>query len=122
MMFEVGLLHLNVYRFIIFTYGTIFYWSQSIHASSSNNININTKYPLKRNFIPLPGAYSLNPNNDPVTFRVLQLNVLADGLSGRRPDLGYFSRITSPEVLDWHSRKTKLLHEITQYHPDVITM
>jgi hypothetical protein len=102
------------------------------------------KVPNKRNFIPLPGSLSLSEANDPVTFRVLQLNVLADGLSGRRPDQGWyissimylpyliftwcilsvgqFSRVTSPDVLNWNVRKLKLLHEITQYKPDVVTM
>ena len=91
-------------------------------TSSSINQQIDKKVPPKRNFIPLPGSVSLNNAQSPVTFRILQLNVLADGLSGRRPDLGQFSRISSPDVLEWNVRKTKLLHEISQYKPDVITM
>ena len=91
-------------------------------TSSSINLQIDKKVPPKRNFIPLPGSVSLNNAQSPVTFRILQLNVLADGLSGRRPDLGQFSRISSPDVLEWNVRKTKLLHEISKYKPDVITM
>ena len=53
--------------------------------------------------------------------RVLQFNVLADGLSGLSPDLGLFSRI-SFEDLSWDSRKTRLLGEILQYDPDVILL
>lgn len=81
-----------------------------------------SKFPIKRNFIPLPTSYALNSINDPINFRVLQFNILADGLSGRRDDRGQFSRISSPDVLDWNIRKTKLIHEITQYEPDVITL
>lgn len=78
---------------------------------------------IKRKFIALPGAFSLNKNygSPPATFRILQLNVLADGLSGLRSDLGLFSR-ASKEVLDWNTRKYKLLNEIVQYEPDIITM
>lgn len=54
-------------------------------------------------------------------FRLLQFNMLADGLSGLRDDLGAFSRAKEDDVL-WENRKGKLLHEILQYNPDVITM
>lgn len=89
---------------------------------NSTYVKVASKFPNKRKFIPLPESYALNSVNDPITFRVLQFNILADGLSGRRDDLGQFSRISSPEVLDWNVRKTKLIHEITQYQPDVITL
>jgi mRNA deadenylase 3'-5' endonuclease subunit Ccr4 len=81
-------------------------------------------FPIKRRFIPLPGTYALqstSSNSFPITFRVLQFNVLADGLSALRPDLGQFSRV-SRDLLDWNNRKSKLLHEITQYNPDIITL
>jgi mRNA deadenylase 3'-5' endonuclease subunit Ccr4 len=55
------------------------------------------------------------------TLRILQFNMLADGLSGLRKDLGAFSRVT-PLDLDWNRRKQQLLHEVTQYTPDVISM
>jgi len=55
------------------------------------------------------------------SFRVLQLNMLADGLSGLRDDLGAFSRAKA-EDLQWDNRKSRLLHEIVQYSPDVITL
>ena len=80
---------------------------------------LTTNYSIKRKFIALPGAFSLNKNA--ATFRVIQLNVLADGLSALRPDLGLFSR-ASKDVLDWSTRKHKLLNEIVQYEPDIITM
>lgn len=54
-------------------------------------------------------------------FRVLQLNMLADGLSGLRADLGAFSRAKADD-LNWDFRKTQLLREILQYKPDLITL
>lgn len=54
-------------------------------------------------------------------FRVLQFNILADGLSGLREDLGAFSRATS-ESMSWDVRKHQLLHEMLQYDPDCITL
>jgi hypothetical protein len=55
------------------------------------------------------------------TFRVLQFNMLADGLSGLRDDLGAFSRATYEDMI-WEKRGKLLLHEILQYDPDVITL
>lgn len=54
-------------------------------------------------------------------FRVLQYNILADGLSGLREDLGAFSRATT-ESMSWDVRKYQLLHEMLQYNPDCITL
>ena len=54
--------------------------------------------------------------------RVLQWNMLADGLSGLQKDLGAFSRIQKGDI-DWdESRKYSLLYELLQYDPDVITL
>ena len=53
--------------------------------------------------------------------RILQFNILADGLSGLRPDLGAFSRVKR-EHMNWDNRKHRLLQEILQYDPDVITL
>ena len=55
------------------------------------------------------------------SLRVLQFNILADGLSGLRADLGAFSRANA-EDMSWDKRKFQLLHEILQYAPDVITL
>ena len=76
-----------------------------------------------RNFIKLPlsRGRSLSRKLNTVNFRVLQFNVLADGLSGQRSDLGSFSRV-SKYVLNWERRKNLLLQEITQYSPDVVTL
>lgn len=52
---------------------------------------------------------------------MLQFNILADGLFGLRDDLGAFSR-TQKEDVSWSRRKIQLLHEITQYNPDIITL
>ena len=66
-----------------------------------------------------------NDENSDITsfgnFRVLQFNMLADGLSGLRQDLGAFSRATT-EDMNWDKRGKLLLHEILQYDPDVITL
>eukprot|EP01035_Chromulina_nebulosa_P056653 gene56653-77645_t len=47
--------------------------------------------------------------------------MLADGLSGLRADLGAFSRAKEEDVC-WESRKVKILYELLQYDPDVITL
>ena len=51
----------------------------------------------------------------------MQFNMLADGLSGLREDLGAFSRAKAEDVR-WENRKMKLLYEILQYDPDAITL
>ena len=60
--------------------------------------------------------------DNPLLVRVLQYNVLADGLSGLRNDNGRFSRISNLNDLKWENRKNKLLNEIVRYDPDVITL
>ncbi len=79
---------------------------------SSSNLS-----PLKRSFLPL-NKIPQSPNE---SFRLCQFNMLADGLSGLRDDLGAFSRATF-EDLDWENRKVLILNEITQHSPDIITM
>lgn len=75
-----------------------------------------------RNMIRIPPSPNGLPKpHPPITIRILQFNILADGLSGRRSDLGDFSR-ANKDVLDWDIRKEKLLYEITQYDPDIITL
>lgn len=53
--------------------------------------------------------------------RILQFNILADGLSGLRPDLGEFSRITA-DILAFDFRKSKLLQHILDHDPDIVTL
>lgn len=53
--------------------------------------------------------------------RILQFNILADGLSGLRNDLGGFSRIKQ-EFIGWDYRKHLLAQELLQYDPDIITL
>jgi hypothetical protein len=53
--------------------------------------------------------------------RILQFNILADGLSGLRKDLGGFSRVNQHDIV-WEKRKNRLLKEMTQYDPDIITL
>jgi mRNA deadenylase 3'-5' endonuclease subunit Ccr4 len=59
--------------------------------------------------------------NELARLRVLQYNILADGLSGMREDKGGFSR-AKREHLDWKRRKGMILQEILRYEPDVITL
>lgn len=82
-----------------------------------------TLAPPRREFISLPQPFRLVDTvaPPPIPFRVLQFNVLADGLSGLREDKGSFAN-TDPKLLDWESRKYKLLGEIIQYSPDIVTM
>lgn len=78
-----------------------------------------SRLPSRRPFLPLRGALGLRPES--LTLRVQQFNILADGLSGAREDLGRFSR-ANKAMLEWESRREALLHEIAQYDADVITM
>lgn len=77
--------------------------------------------PATRKFLTLPESDLSSVSSDPYTLRVLQFNVLADGLSALRSDLGHFNRL-SKDILEWDHRKSRLLYEITQYEPDIITM
>ena len=77
--------------------------------------------PPERKFIKLDHPEDCSELISFGKFRVLQFNMLADGLSGLRQDLGAFSRATS-EDMNWEKRGKLLLHEILQYDPDVITL
>ena len=87
-------------------------------ATQSNRV-------MKRQFLPLPGSYGkpspLASETQSTMIRVMQFNVLADGLSGLREDRGRFSRVT-PQYLDWNYRKDLLMEEIRQYDADIITL
>lgn len=78
------------------------------------------KLPMRRGFLEFP-VQDLPPGILCTDLRVLQLNMLADGLSGLRDDRGFFSRV-SRKAISWDYRKDLLLHEITQYSPDIITL
>jgi len=75
--------------------------------------------PIRRPFIPIHHAG--DGREVLADLRILQFNMLADGLSGLRADLGGFSK-AKREDMDWSSRKIKLMYEILQYDPDVITL
>jgi mRNA deadenylase 3'-5' endonuclease subunit Ccr4 len=82
--------------------------------------------PPERKFVQL--SPTLLTDGDALTtytsfgkLRILQFNMLADGLSGLRQDLGAFSRVTA-EDMNWDKRGKLLLHEILQYDPDIITL
>lgn len=102
----------------------------SSHPNNSSNIDPGTaKTPKTRAFIPLVGSFTtsnayqatIGYNRQNAIIRILQFNVLADGLSGLREDLGDFGR-ASREILQWEYRRDRLLKEITQYNPDIITL
>lgn len=76
--------------------------------------------PRLRTFVPFHASTSSSLISH-CQLRVLQFNMLADGLSGLRSDLGAFSRAKLDDVA-WDQRKSKLLHEILQYDPDIITL
>ena len=84
---------------------------------------MSAKIPKIRSFVPCfpPSSAEKSVTKTHGTLRVLQFNVLADGLSGLRPDLGDFSR-TKPEDIVWENRKHLLFDEILQYEADVITL
>lgn len=51
--------------------------------------------------------------------RIVQYNVLADGLSAKRPDHGGFADI-DPKCLEWESRYERIAREILQCDPHVV--
>lgn len=55
------------------------------------------------------------------SFSVLQWNILADHLSGASPTLGGFDNVT-PQLLNWNTRKAKIIATIEDYSPDIIAM
>jgi endonuclease/exonuclease/phosphatase family metal-dependent hydrolase len=52
---------------------------------------------------------------------VLQWNILADHLAGASPTLGGFDNVT-PQMLDWATRKAKIIATIQDYDPEVIAL
>ena len=78
--------------------------------------------PLRRPFLPVDAPPS-GPAAGSLPLRVLQFNVLADGLSGLRGDFGAFSRLGSAgEEVVWSRRRDLLLREVLQYDPDVVCL
>lgn len=76
-----------------------------------------------RKFVPLR-LPTINDNNKIISYsnlRILQFNILADGLSGLRSDLGAFSRVCLNDIV-WKERSSRLFQEIVQYEPDIITL
>jgi hypothetical protein len=75
---------------------------------------------VPRLFVPIRCGPA-RPQNELARLRILQYNILADGLSGLREDMGGFSR-AKREHLDWKRRKGLILKEILSYEPDVISL
>lgn len=94
--------------------------SASLHGIREKE---NALFPKKRNMIEIPASiYNERDSVRTVSgFRILQFNILADGLSGLRKDMGAFSRVNM-SILEWEKRRISLLKEIVQYDPDVITL
>lgn len=98
--------------------------SISRRPSSSVADNRRFSHPpksIRRSFIPIERPTYLRSLDTLATLRVMQFNILADGLSGLRTDLGAFSR-ASRDFLKWEHRGPLILEEILQYDPDVITL
>lgn len=79
--------------------------------------NIRSKL-LKRNFVP--SKLTANPE----AFKVMQFNILADGLSGAKkakPDYKSFSECP-PEALVWDYRRELIFEEIERAAPDILCM
>lgn len=93
----------------------IVFLTLNIAEAMSTRLSGEMTRPILRQFLPMA-----EPRSDTM-FRVLQFNILADGLSGLREDLGAFSRATA-ESMSWDVRKHQLLHEMLQYNPDCITL
>lgn len=59
----------------------------------------------------------------PDELRVVQFNILADGLSGAHPDKGGFSpQTTPPASLNWEYRRLLIVHEIMRENPHIICL
>ena len=89
-------------------------------SSRKGGWNKMVKYPIEREFLKFP-LQDIPKGIASTELKVLQLNMLADGLSGLRDDKGFFSRV-SRESIKWENRKDALLKEILQYSPDIITL
>ncbi|EQC42594.1 hypothetical protein SDRG_00323 [Saprolegnia diclina VS20] len=64
---------------------------------------------------------SLAAASDTPSFTIVQFNVLADGLSGLRDDLGGFT-LAPPGSLAWAHRRQPLLDEILRFAPDIVCL
>jgi endonuclease/exonuclease/phosphatase family metal-dependent hydrolase len=90
------------------------------HSSCSGNSSDATLY--RRQWVP----HSSNQSGDirpDVRFSVAQFNILADGLSAMRDDLGGFT--ASPVAfLDWDYRKHRIVEELMRHGstPDIIAL
>lgn len=94
---------------------------RTMHLEVMGRIADRAEVPLRRDFVPLSSPPSSAAVKVVDELRVLQFNLLADGLSGLREDLGAFSRAQAKHMT-WQDRQHKLLYEIVQYNPDVITL
>lgn len=56
------------------------------------------------------------------TLSILQWNILADRLSGAHPNLGGFDGDNMAEVLNWETRKNKIMAVLNAKSPDIITL
>jgi hypothetical protein len=106
-------------------------FGESISVTDSNRVKSgggsSSSAAAREKFVPYPKLRQILSINDPIgagpitQLRVLEFNILADGLAGLDDYFGDLSRIKSPQVLDWDTRKKLILHEILQYAPDIST-
>ena len=75
------------------------------------------KYPKRRAMV---GIHTMIGEKQ-VKLRIMEFNIMADGLSALDKRYGDFSRV-SVSGLAWDVRKKQLIHEISQYRPDVVTL
>lgn len=89
----------------------------------ARDMGVNTRQRMGNEVNFSPSSPSSSHGNLYVhsNLRVLQFNILADGLAGLRKDLGGFSRVKRDDIV-WENRRGQILEEITQYDPDVITL
>ena len=102
----------------IFSSGVVFCGPSGSFVDAEGQIGV--KLPLIRKFLQFP-LQEIPSSIRSAELRVLQLNILADGLSGLRNDRGFLSRVTQ-RAIDWEYRKDRLLNEIVQYSPDIISL
>ena len=79
--------------------------------------------PPARPFLALPAPPPSTRGRSERRIRVLQFNLLADGLSGLLPDLGGFSRLSKEGLeLSWAYRRDLILREVTRLDADLVCL
>ena len=78
------------------------------------------KHDERMRFVPSLMDRQFSVDEEPRDeLRVAQFNILADGLSYKRPDMGGFSNI-SRACLNWEFRKLRIIEEIRRTRPHIV--